>query len=125
MLKDLFTSSVYVRVRRNHLRLRHVGKHREIELSAPDPFTTRRLLIGEFSRAERLLAEGLQRLHSGLFSPSPMVVIHPLEMVEDGLSPVETQAFRELAAGAGARRVLVWTGHELSDAEVLARIKEA
>jgi hypothetical protein len=39
-------------------------------------------------------------------------------MAEGGLSEIEDRIFRELAIGAGARRISVWVGPELSDAEV-------
>jgi len=42
-------------------------------------------------------------------------------MIEGGLSQVEERVLRELAAGAGARKVFVWVGHELSDQEVIQR----
>lgn len=53
------------------------------------------------------------------YPPPPLVVIQPLEMIEDGLSEVEERVLREVAASAGARKVVVWVGHELSDAEVM------
>jgi len=39
-------------------------------------------------------------------------------MIEGGLSEVEERALREVAMAAGASKVVVWVGHELSDAEV-------
>ena len=47
-----------------------------------------------------------------------------MEMTEGGLSQVEDRVFRELAAGAGAKEVLVWVGDELSDQAMLAKINE-
>jgi len=51
------------------------------------------------------------------------MVIHPIEMVEGGLSQVEERMFKELATAAGARKVSVWLGHELSDQEVVRRLE--
>ena len=45
-------------------------------------------------------------------------------MTEDGLSQVEERAFREVAVAAGASKVLVWTGPELVNSEVIAKLKE-
>ena len=42
-----------------------------------------------------------------------------MEMIDGGLSQVEERAFIELATGAGARKVVLWIGHELSDQEVI------
>jgi hypothetical protein len=58
----------------------------------------------------------------GLFAGSPGVVIQPLEMTEGGLSEIEERVFRELAIGAGAAKVIVWLGHELSDSEVRGKL---
>lgn len=46
-----------------------------------------------------------------------------MERCEGGLSQVEERVLHELAAGAGARKVVVWVGAELSDGEVLAKLK--
>jgi hypothetical protein len=47
--------------------------------------------------------------------------MHPLEMVEGGLSGVESRVFMEVADCAGANRIAVWVGHDLSDQEVLEK----
>jgi hypothetical protein len=110
---------VYLRVRTNHMRLRDAGTGREVEVPAAEPFTTKRLLVGEFTVAERLLADGLKRLGGGSwFRASPVLVIHPLEMVDGGLSQIEERVLRELGVGAGGRRVIIHVGSELSDPEV-------
>ena len=46
-----------------------------------------------------------------------------MDMFDGGLSKIEERAFMELAAGAGARKVMVWVGHELSDQEVINNAK--
>ena len=43
-------------------------------------------------------------------------------MIEGRLSEVEERVLRELAMGAGASKVVVWVGHELSDAEVQEKL---
>lgn len=53
------------------------------------------------------------------FFTSPVIIIHPMEMIDGGLSQIEERALMELASGAGARKVVVWVGHELSDQEVI------
>jgi len=58
----------------------------------------------------------------GLFTASPGVVIQPMEITDGGLSEVEERVFRELAMGAGAAKVVVWLGHELSDLEVKGKL---
>jgi len=124
MLKQLLNGTVYVRVSKNQFRVRHVVDKKEVIVSAFEPFTTKRLLVGEFAAAEKYLKEGVKKVHEGRwFAASPVIVIQPLEMIEGGLSQVEERVLKELAVCAGARKVVVWVGQELSDQEVVQRAK--
>lgn len=127
MLRTLLARDVYVQVYPNRFVLKRLeAGARPVTLEADEPFTTERLLVGQFSIAERLLRQGLKAVFPARWlSPGPVVVVHPMEKVEGGLSEVEDRLFRELAAGAGAWKVVVWTGHELSGAEVKARAADA
>ncbi|MCH8622284.1 hypothetical protein [Undibacterium sp. TS12] len=51
---------------------------------------------------------------------SPIIVMHPLGKPESGFTQVEGRAFRELAFGAGAYKVVLWYGGELTDQEILS-----
>lgn len=120
MLSKLLANTIYVQVRKNKFRLRHIEGKVEREITAQKPFSTTRLLLGQFQEAESLLRKALREIGSGsLFQVSPVIVIHPLEMVEGGLSEVEARAFRELALSSGARRAYVYVGAPLTDAEVV------
>ena len=44
---------------------------------------------------------------------SPWVLMHPMELIQGGITQVESRALIELAAGSGAKRVGVWEGEEL------------
>ena len=120
----LLSNTVYVKVTRNQFWVRHIEQQKEAVETALEPFTTKRLLVGEFTTAEKFLRAAIKKVHEGKwFSASPVVIIHPLEMIDGGLSQIEERAFMELAAGAGARKVMVWVGHELSDQEVINNAK--
>jgi len=124
MLRDLFKSNVYVKVYKNKFTVKNVAKNNEVVLSAVKPFTTTRLLVGEFNNAEVLLKEALKKLYTdNWLAPSPIVVIQPMDMIEGGLSPVEDRILRELAIGAGGRKVIVWVGKELTNEEVIEKSK--
>lgn len=51
--------------------------------------------------------------HKSFFTPSPRVIIHPMEKLEGGLTEIEEKAFRELCIGAGSRLAVVYIGDEL------------
>jgi actin-like ATPase involved in cell morphogenesis len=121
MLSRFLANTIYVQVRKNSFRLRHIEGKKEREISAQKPFTTTRLLVGQFQEAESLLRKSIQEIsNGGLFQASPVIVIHPIEMVEGGLSEVEERALRELAMGSGARSVFVHIGAPLTDSEVVS-----
>jgi rod shape-determining protein MreB and related proteins len=85
-----------------------------------NPFSHPRSLVSDFTSAEQLLKLMVRRLHGkAWFSPSPRVVIHPLGDPDGGFTQVERRAFREMALGAGAAEVVVWTGRELTNHEVV------
>lgn len=84
-----------------------------------NPFAHPRSMVSDFTSAEQLLKHFLRRATArSLFTPRPRVVIHPLGDPEGGFTQVERRAFREMALGAGAAEVVVWTGPELTNDQV-------
>lgn len=53
----------------------------------------------------------------------PNLVLHPLEMIEGGLSQVEGKVLRELGATFGSPKVIIHLGPELSGSDVMDKIK--
>lgn len=124
MIAKLFDATVYIRIAKNRFQIRHIQQGKEVAVFATQPFTTQRMLVGNFSSAEKHLKDGMKQLRAGSwFAPAPVVVVHPTELVEGGLSEIEDRILLELAATIGARRVFVWLGNELSDQEVLNKAK--
>jgi rod shape-determining protein MreB len=84
-----------------------------------NPFSHPRFLLSNFFVAEKLLQHAVYKL-LGKFSikPAPSMVMHPMEKLEGGLSQIEIRAFKELALGAGAYDVVVYSGDTLSNNEV-------
>ncbi|NVJ59493.1 MAG: 1-pyrroline-5-carboxylate dehydrogenase [Gammaproteobacteria bacterium] len=127
MIKKLFTTDLYVKVSKNKLVAKNLSTNSSWQSITPEkPFTTDRLLVGTFSAAEPTLAQLVKKLlPKGLLKKSPQILIHPVDMVEGGLSEVESRVFRELAFGAGACRVVLYVGSELSDSEAVKLIGSA
>lgn len=87
-----------------------------------NPFGHPRSLVSDFNAGQLLMRHQLRRLLSMKFlSLGPHVVVHPLGDPAGGLTQIERRALREMARGAGASRVHLWTGRELTDQELLAR----
>jgi len=79
-----------------------------------EPFSHKRLLLSDFTLAEKLLQYIFNTVQKRKFGLLPRVVIHPMEKTDGGLGQIEIRAFRDLAIGAGARDVKVHLGKELS-----------
>lgn len=124
-MNRFFTRVLYIKVIRNAFKISSITEPGDERLfSSEQPFTTQRLLVGQFSVAHTCLKAAVRAMSgTGLIRLAPLVVIHPQEMVEGGLSEVEDRLFRELALGAGARKVVLWTGRELRPEEVIDLIK--
>src|SRR5258706_6142521 len=98
MLTGLLANPLYVRVRKNQFRVRSLESSKEATFDAQPPFTTARLLIGQFVAAESVLKRAVKEMSKGgIFAVSPQVLIHPIEMIDGGLYEVAELAFRELA----------------------------
>lgn len=125
MLARFFNSDIYARIYKNRIALRLIQKNRNLEAVSEKPFTTHRLLVGEFSNAEQLLTRLVKELNgSNWFALSPSILVHPLEMVDGGLSQVEERVFLELGLGARARAAKVYVGPELTDQAVISKLRE-
>ncbi len=118
----LRADTIYVQVHADRFVLRNVDSAAAVEIRRDPSFRSPRTLIGHFTSAEQEFREGLRRVRRGLLPP--WVLMHPMELIEGGLTQVESRALAELAAGSGARRVGVWTGEELSGPRVRAAILE-
>jgi hypothetical protein len=114
----------YIQVRTNQFYVRNIRTKQERVFFATPPFTTQRLLIGDFDAAGETLTLALKALGNTSFL-YPLAVIHPLELIEGGLSPVEQRVFHDVVLNANARKSIVWVGHLLSDDEVRAMIEAA
>jgi rod shape-determining protein MreB len=123
MLDSLFTRNTYVRVKRNQFRVRNLESGADTTFQAPTPFTSVRMLVGDFTAARHALKTALHDIVKGGIIPvRSRVLIQPLELIEGGLSEIEERILREVAIGAGASKVVVWVGSELTDAEVKEKL---
>jgi len=120
IFKNLLSSyPVYIQLHKDKITARTVQPVREISVSAVKPFSHKRSIIGDFNSAETLLKDILHRLFEGKwFAPSPLVIIHPMELIDGGLTQIEVRALMELGAGAGARKVYVYVGDKLSNRDL-------
>lgn len=78
-------------------------------------FAHPRTLLADFAVAEHTLRYLIkQALPKRFFVAKPLVVLHPLAMLEGGLTQIEIRAFAELVSVAGASQAYVWQGPRLT-----------
>ena len=119
MFKFGFGDTIYVKMMRDKFRIKNIDRGEESEVNAIDTFSHPRSIIGDFAIAEKTLHEGLSKVLGSFLLRRPIaMVIHPIEVIEGGLTQVEDRALRELAAGANSRKIVVWQGEELNDNQV-------
>ena len=86
-----------------------------------NPFAHPRTLVSDFSGGEQVLKAFFARLQKkSLFSFAPIVVLHPLGHPDGGFTQIEIRALHEMALGAGASQVIMWSGRSLTDQEALS-----
>ena len=119
----MFKRSLYVQVRENRFDIRNVGDDRAYHAIASPPFSHPRMLVGDFTAAQACLKTLAEQAYGSGFALRTEMLIHPMEKFEGGLTQIESRVFEELAAGAGASRVVVWSGAPLSDTEVVTKLK--
>ena len=120
----MFKRSLYVQVRENRFDIRNVGDGKTFHATASPPFSHPRMLVGDFTAAQSCLKTLADQARGSGFALKTEMLIHPMEKLEGGLTQIESRVFEELAAGAGASRVVVWSGAPLGDAEVAAKLKD-
>lgn len=89
-----------------------------------NPFKHPRALLSDFTTAEILMkycvTKVLRNYHMWMLRPAPIIVLHPMIDPEGGFTQIEVRAMRELAVGAGGRKIFIWQGRELDNGELAA-----
>ena len=122
MLKTFFNQTIYVKVEKDAFELFHVQDNMRLRVQPENGFSTIRMAIGDFSKAENALKKGVRELYKkSFFKPAPEFVMHQTHLAEGGLCQVEERVLRELAYGSGASSVFVWHGQDISETQLLSR----
>lgn len=115
---------LYARIFKNRISLRNVRTGQEIEEIPAEPFSTRRLLVGEFQPFSQCLRTAMAAVWSrSLLHRRPDILMQPMEMHEDGFCEIERRILQEGALCAGAGKALVHEGAEMNNDAVIARLR--
>lgn len=123
----MFSKYLYIKIYKNAFELLLLNHEASSVKYTPNmPFTTTRLLVGNFNTAVDCLRKAIKETLNNKWGLNTAVILmHPMEMSEGGLSEVEERILMELALASGARKVKIHVGPELSKAEALEHLKKA
>jgi rod shape-determining protein MreB and related proteins len=114
--------TLYVQVFANRFLVRNVDTGASVEVARNMALSSPRMLIADFTAAEQQLREAVRAVGKGFLRAE--MLMHPMELIEGGLTQVERRTFIELGIGAGASKVAVWSGAALSGDAVKSKIRE-
>lgn len=87
-----------------------------------NPFSHPRSLLADFGAAQLLLQLLVKQVHKrALLAGGPGMVVHLQDDPAGGFTQLEVRGFQELGTGAGAKKVVVWQGPNLTDEQLLAQ----
>ena len=93
-----------------------IAKSKDPEnISVHNAFSHPRTFFSNFEVAEAALRHLIYMVIERRIIVRPIVVLHPLEKLEGGITQIEFRGLMELGESIGGRKVYIWTGHTLAD----------
>lgn len=89
------------------------------EIKLYNAFKHPRAFVGNFEIAEATLRYFIHKLVPRRAFVAPLVIFHPTENIEGGVTQIERRGLVELGNSVGGRGIYVWTGRTLTDRELL------
>lgn len=125
ILRGLFKDDLlYVKIWKNRVEIIDVEKGNSIKEKSNIPFSNDRLLISDFNIAERFFKKQIEKLKKEyIINRYNSILVHPMELIEGGISEVETRIFLESFERLNGRKVKVWDGVELSSKQVIEKLR--
>lgn len=97
-----------------------IAKSKDPEtITVHNAFSHPRTFVSDFEVAEATLRQLLYLVVQRRIIVRPIVVLHPLEKLEGGITQIEFRGLMELGASIGGRKVYIWTGATLVDNDLL------
>ena len=123
VFRGLFRDDIlYVKLWKNEIEIKDVEKEKSIREKSVVPFSNSRLLIADFEVAEDFFKKVLLKLKKNYkIKRYNTILVHPMELIEGGISETEKRIFLESFERVDGRAVIVWEGKELSNIEVLKK----
>jgi len=116
----LSTNTIYVQIYASRFVIKHIESGESVEVQRDQSFASPRMLVADFTMAQHQLKPAIKSVRRGL--RAPQILMHPMELIEGGLTQVEHRVFVELGLGSGASKVGVHLGPVLSGDAVQSAI---
>ena len=118
----LSVDAIYVQVFAKRFVVKNIDSEASTEVSRDQSHASPRMLVADFTTAQHQLKEAVRSVRRGLRSPE--ILLHPMELIEGGITQVEYRVFVELGIGAGASEAAVFAGAPLAGEAVKRAIRE-
>jgi rod shape-determining protein MreB len=115
----------YVKLYYNAIEVSNLKSGVTVKRQAINGFSTKRLILADFNKAELLLSEIINELNPNKFgvSISLKTLIHIVEELEDGITELEKRGLRDLAEQVGSKEVYLWPDYKkLTDEQALQEL---
>lgn len=125
MLRGLFKDDLlYFKIWKNEVEIIDVEKGIKLKEKSNTPFSSLRLLIADFEIAEEFFKKVLKKLKkNNKIMRNYSILCHPMELTEGGLSETEKRIFLESCGRLNGRLVKIWEGDELTNRQVIEKLK--
>ena len=116
---EIFDERPYIAIGKDNLVVKAIGNEAyfmlgSTEFEVSNPFSHSRLFINDFNKAEMVLRYGIEQLFkTKTIIFSPIIIIHPREKLDGGITNIECRLFKELSLSIGAREAYVHAGEVL------------
>lgn len=100
---------IYIKLFKNGVEIINLKTGEAISRKATEPFSSQRLIIADFNKANELIRSVLNDLlpKKNIFPWQTKILIQQVEAVEGGLSHIEKRALRDLGEMAGGTPVIL------------------
>lgn len=89
-----------------------------VNITIHNAFKHPRTFLWNFEIAESTLRHFVCKAVQRKILVTPVVIFHPTENIEGGVTQIERRGLQELGASIGARETFIWTGRTLTDTEL-------
>lgn len=97
---------------------RKIQQENPVNVTPHNAFKHPRTFLWNFELAEATLRYFVFKILQRKLLVKPLLIFHPTENIEGGVTQIEYTGLKELGASIGARKTYIWTGRSLTDSKL-------